>query len=68
MAQEFESASHFVTQDLQKVCLQGVWTGESMGSVRQMVHASCVFSTGTRPVLKKEARVGRAMVILLLLG
>lgn len=69
MAQELESASHLVMQDLQKVCLQDdSSTGESMGSVRQMEHASCVFSTGARPVSKKVARVGRAMIVLLLLG
>ena len=63
MAQELEVLSHLVMQGLQKVCLQGTWTGESMGSVRQMLHASVVFWTGARPVSKNESRVGRRAMV-----
>jgi hypothetical protein len=64
MAHEFLSGwlSHSVMQLLQKVCSQGSWTGESMGSVKQMEQASVAFCTGTRPVARKLAREERGMI------
>lgn len=53
-------------QDLQKMWLQGLsLTGESIGSVMQIGHASGVLGTGTRPVARNSVRVGRGMIVLL---
>lgn len=51
-------------QDLQKMCLQGVWTAE-VGDSRQMPHSSegVVEEAETRLWAKKVVRDGKDMVV-----